>query len=410
MDARRPDDAPEPSDVPGDRSPGTGPTGARAPRRHVVVVGALALTGAVAAAVAWWLTGDHELDRGDAASGRVRDAESFGARGDGTTDDTAALQRALDALADGTTLRLAEGRTYVHSDVLLVRRPGVTVRGAATLLATQESRSSLTLAADRVTLREVTLRIASMTRRWDAFEQQRLRLDGHSGIQVLDVTVDGSAAAGVYVGGGSSSFRLSHLRVSDTRADGIHLTQGARSGRVESPEISASGDDGIAVVSYEQDGDPCRDIVVQSPVVRSTTGGRGLSVVGGRDVSYLDVDVSSTAAAAVYVSVEGAPYDTSAVQGVTVRGGTIRGANQDHSIDHGAVLVYAGRDDLDISDVTISDLEVSDTRASASRDIGLLASEPDQLRRVRVHDVRVWAARGPWWGSTTATRTCGSTA
>ncbi|RYZ15439.1 MAG: hypothetical protein EOO70_06815 [Myxococcaceae bacterium] len=48
--------------------------------------------------------------------------QSFGAVGDGSTDDTAALQRALDALRPGQTLDIAAGKVYRHSDILTVER------------------------------------------------------------------------------------------------------------------------------------------------------------------------------------------------------------------------------------------------------------------------------------------------
>jgi hypothetical protein len=334
---------------------------------------ALVLLGALVAVFVHGRSGgDTDRTADPSPSGQTVSLLDAGAVGDGTTDDTAAVQAAFDAAVPGETVLVPKGKTFAISNVLTLSSPRVTVSGGGTLLATDEERSSLTLAADGVTLQDVTLTMAGTTRRWDAYEQQRLRLDGHTGITVRDVTVDGSAAAGVYVGGGTSDFLLDGLHVSDTRADGVHITQGAHDGKVVSPDVQSVGDDGVAVVSYRPDGDPCARIEITSPVVDGSSGGRGISVVGGSEITYSDIDVSHTYAAGVYVAAEGS-YDSAGASGVTVTGGTVADANEGTDIDHGAVLVYDGAEGQDVSDVTIADLKISDTRASASRWIGLVA-------------------------------------
>lgn len=72
--------------------------------------------------------------RENIGANQVLDARDFGAVGDGTTDDTAALQAALDAAAGGGTLRLPGG-TYSIKDCLFVRsgteligEPGTVIR------------------------------------------------------------------------------------------------------------------------------------------------------------------------------------------------------------------------------------------------------------------------------------------
>jgi len=296
---------------------------------------------------------------------------SYGAVGDGRTDDTEALQRALDTVPVGTDLVLPAGRTFVHSDVLRIRRAGTVLSGSGTLLASVESRSSLWIEADNVTVDGPTLTITGTSRRWDAWEQMRLRVKGVQGTVLRQVTVDGSAAAGIYVGNGASRFLLDRVTVKNTRADGIHLTGGAHTGQLVSPTVINSGDDGVAVVSYRQDGSPSHHITVSSPRVLGTNWGRGLTVVGGEDITFTDVHVERSSAAAVYLAAEGAPWHTHAPRRVRVTGGTLVDSNHNRGVDHGALLVLAGTDHRP-EDLVVSGLRISGTRSTATRSVGII--------------------------------------
>ncbi len=290
-------------------------------------------------------------------------------------DDTAALQRMLDQLSPGDTLVLPNA-TYRHRDVLVVRVPGTRIVGpGATLLATREDRSAFRIDADDVAVEGLVLAVESTTRRWDALAQHKVLLSGHRGIALRDVTVTGSAASGIFVDG-AEDFLLERTTVTDTRADGIHLTAGAHDGRVVDAVTRGTGDDGIAVVSYEGT-PPCRRIEITSPEVRANTHGRGLSVVGGEDISFRDVLVEDSAAAAVYVAVEGAPFDTLTTRAVTVQGGRLVRSNTDPSIDHGAVLIFSARRGHAVERVLIEGLTIMGTRDGASRQVGLLTAGGD---------------------------------
>lgn len=296
---------------------------------------------------------------------------AFGAVGDGRTDDTKALQRAFDQAPAGALLQLPAGKVYLHSDVLHLRTRGLHLTGPGELRATREQRSSVWIEADDITIDGgLRLTMTGTTRRWDAWEQMRVRIKPVRGTVLRQIDVDGAAAAGIYVGG-AGDFLLDRVTVSRTRADGIHLTGGAHDGQVVSPKVISSGDDGVAVVSYGQDGPPVARVSITSPSVLGTTWGRGVSVVGGTDITITDVDIERSSAAAVYVANEGAPWFSAAPHRVRVVGGELRQSNTDPRVDHGAVVVLAGaraRPD----DVVISDLDIRHTRTSARRSVGVI--------------------------------------
>ena len=156
---------------------------------------------------------------------------SFGAVGDGRTDDSVAIQRALDGLVPGSTLVFPAGQVFAHSAVLRVRVAGVRITGGGTLLATNEQSSAVFIDASDVTLDHLSLATQATTKRWAEFEKMGLRVYRTSGVTVSDVTIDGSGSAGLYVGR-SSGFTIARVTVRNTRSDGIHMSEGSRDGTV----------------------------------------------------------------------------------------------------------------------------------------------------------------------------------
>jgi polygalacturonase len=300
----------------------------------------------------------------------TRTPMDFGAAGDGTTDDTAALQRAFDGLRSGDVLVLPAGRTFAHSSLLRLSRDGATVTGGGTLRSTNPRSSTLWVEADRVTVSGITLTSAA-TERGGTWDDTKLLVKGSTGVVVDGVTVRGSRSAGIFVDS-SSAFTLRDVVVEDTRADGIHITRGSSDGLVERATVRRSGDDGIAVVSYRADA-VTRGITIHSPRVETTVWGRGLSVVGGTGVRMSDVFVDSSDAAAVFVASE-AGWNTHPVSDVVVERGTVVNANKSATVDHGAVLVLSEGSDRAVTGVRISDLTVRDTHARASRETGVLGA------------------------------------
>lgn len=310
------------------------------------------------------------------APGREVSVLDTGAVGDGRTDDTAALQRALDEAGPGDVVVLPAGRSFAHDDVVRVRRDGVTLTGGGTLVATEAARSTLWVEADGVTVSGITLE-GGGGERGHSWDDTGLLLKGTTGVVVDGVTVRDATSAGVFVDG-SSGFTLRGVVVEDSRADGIHITGGSADGALVDPVVRRSGDDGIAVVSYRDVETPVTGITVTSPRVETTTWGRGISVVGGRDVAYTDVFVEGSDAAALYFASE-ANWSTHATSGVTVDGGELVGSNTSEEVDHGALLVYSGDAARPVSDVRVSGLTIRDTAARASREVGVLGAPSSDI-------------------------------
>lgn len=326
--------------------------------------------------------------------------ESFGAKGDGATDDTAALQAAINSATTGKTVFLSPGKTYRHTKVLKFAIPGVTVSGTGTLYATSESTSAVHLAANNITLDGPTLRMGSTLQRWVAFEQMKLRLGRFTGLTVRNVTIDGSAAAGIYVGG-SDNFLLENVTVRDTRADAIHMTGGAANGRVVHPVVSNPGDDGVAVVSYLNDGEIAHDITVDTPRVENQRWGRGLSVVGGQNVTFLNPTVIRSAGACVYIAAE-SEFNTFGVNGVQVTGGSLNHCNQQADVDaadrptptsgrvvHGAIMVYNSQPTAAVTNVAMSNVDINNTHLDGYDQVKLNNTRTGTITQQTFHAIDI---------------------
>lgn len=282
-------------------------------------------------------------------------------------DNTAWLQTRLDALPVGGTLNLGP-YTYRHNNVVFIRRDGVTINAnGAVFQATAESTSAVKIYANNVTVNGLKLTCPVTTQRWVAEEQHKLVVHG-SGHRLTDIAIDGSAGAGLFMWQ-CSNYTVTRPNIKNTRADTLHQTGGCNNGFVDHPTVQNGGDDGVAVVSYG--GEPmCHDITIESPTVIGTTWGRGISVVGGQNITYRNIDLRDTNAAGVYIACEPS-YTTLGVTTVKVLGGTITRCNTNGQVVHGGVMIYSGRSGLTISDVVIDGVTIVNTPPQAQRNMAI---------------------------------------
>lgn len=319
--------------------------------------------------------------------GSSLNVDKYGAKGDGVTDDTAAIQSAFNAAKSGQVVVFSAGKVYAHNGILRVANAGIVLSGTATLLATNEQNEVLRIDADNVTIENLKITINTTTKRWVAYEQMGLLLYQHSGDVVSHVTIDGSGAAGL-MASGASNYTIDSVTIQNTRADCLHQTGGSHNGHVISPTVQNCGDDGVAVVSYLGDGVECHDIVIDNPRFLGQTNGRGLSVVGGYNVTFNNIYVANSSAAALYFAAEPS-YQTYGDSNVLVNGGTIINANQTASVDHGAILVYNGLAGQKLSGIDIENITISNTRASASRQIGIIAAGSGGADHIKFNNITI---------------------
>ncbi len=269
--------------------------------------------------------------------GRRLSVRDFGAVGNGTHDDTAALRRALAALRPGDTLRFGPGH-FVHASRLVVAARGVQlVADGATLHATNPADQALLIQADGVVVRGFTL-TAVTDRRRDAPWESRIAIwrDGAlaaratSDVYILDnriveagpTAANSSSSAAIFVHH-ARRFTVARNLVRRSLADAIHVTGGSSQGSVIGNTVRESGDDMVAVVSYlptpnERAPTLVRDVLIADNDLAGQYWGRGISVVGGENIAIRGNRIdAATHAAGVYIARE-AVYRTHGVHRVSV--------------------------------------------------------------------------------------------
>ena len=261
----------------------------------------------------------------------------FGAIADDDRDDSAALQRAIDAAPAGGTVAFPAG-TYVQSELLRVRTAGVRLWSAddAVIHAVNPARQAIFLQGERTSLEGFTLTTTS-ERRTSSLEQSRVVLDRSAGSVVTKVHVNGSSGAGIFMYGASDYLIASNI-VENTKGDGIHNTFGSTRGRVVDNIVRSVGDDCVSVVSYIPDAVVTTDITVEGNTCLDGQA-RAFTVVGGSRIRILNNRAERSRAAGIYLASE-LSYNTYAAKQIEVIGNTIVNANWDRAVDHASIFLF----------------------------------------------------------------------
>lgn len=314
---------------------------------------------------------------------------TYGAVGDGVTDDQAALAKAFSTAPAGSTLLIPAGKIFKHSSVLSVTVAGLHISGSGTMLASNFADSAVHIQAANVTIdggMTFKFNTAGQTRQ-SAGWNTMLWLDNIPGTKLSNITVDGSPSAGVLMYG-ASFYTLTDVTVMNTLADGIHNTHGSHDGTITRPILRNVGDDGVAVVSYLGDGAETYNITVQSPKLYSQTWGRAFTVVGGHDITFSNVYSDGSNGAAILIAAESS-YNTYGVKNVKVLGGTLLNSNKSSSIAHGAILVANGQPTQTISAIDIENIIIQNTRGTAPWEAGILSGGGGGISGVQLRGITV---------------------
>ncbi|BDX34284.1 hypothetical protein TUM20985_48310 [Mycobacterium antarcticum] len=211
----------------------------------------------------------------------VVDVRAFGATGDGTTDDSRAIQAAAAATGSGCTLRFPSG-TYRFAQRWPAGTAAIVINRVADVVVEFEPGAELLIdnldpvthtgtghgllvrgPASRISLRDVNIRWAARARRslGDGIRVVGCPTPGEGApvgwsgplapvdqVSMSDCVIRASPQTGVVMHG-VSDITVDRLRVVDSRADGLHFNA-CRRARIADYDAVDTGDDGLALVTY----------------------------------------------------------------------------------------------------------------------------------------------------------------
>jgi len=184
----------------------------------------------------------------------LRAAADFGAKCDGVTDDTAALQKALNLITSHHALQLPAGTCVTSSQLNVYGKNNVAVLGAGkdrTIIeAADPFHSAFVVSnASNVLLQAFQIHSPNSTTRSTDAKSRGFYVEKSSGVTLDGVRVRQTAGAGIlfYV---VTDSRIIHSEVVNNRSDAFHVTGASRNILVRYNRAKGSGDDCFASIGY----------------------------------------------------------------------------------------------------------------------------------------------------------------
>lgn len=316
----------------------------------------------------------------------VIEVRDHGARGDGVTDDTAAIQRAIDAAAAAAprTVHLPAGVYLISSQ--LVYRSGVTIDGdgaGATVIRNTTTRADTRftpmLAPAGPTTRDVVVQQLTFDQRGDHYDRNGdstdawlMSVSATANVTVQDTEFRNVRTMAIWADSFPSAPTVGHraLRnhVLSAGGDGFSYFGAFTDFLVQGNLVEHTEDDAIAVQSTSaasSGGQVTRgliaDNVVRDSDTRTTYGStpRGVVVWGGTRVDVVRNTISNTFASGVLVSAGGGVPS----RYVTVTGNTVTGAGRNNTTSGlGTAVPAYGVFVLSSHDVSVRDNAVNRSR------------------------------------------------
>jgi hypothetical protein len=275
---------------------------------------------------------------------------SFGAIGDGVTNNAGAIQNAFNYAASHKCTALIPAGTFAYRGTLTANGIAVTGTGAGSILKAQDTNNeALTLTGNGGSVSNLVM-LGTGGKRNVTYQSGMIWVNRATNFTIQNVLINGGSCVGIFDAGGQAGL-IQNNTVENTLADSITNTNGAANILVKANRVVNSGDDGISNNSYLSDPVTVHGITVQGNTIMHNKWGRGLEVSGGTNITFKSNYVDNLDGYAdMYIASEG-EWRTQNVATIMVTGNTF----VDGGPNQGSAIVYNSEaGSTTISGVTIS--------------------------------------------------------
>jgi hypothetical protein len=294
-------------------------------------------------------------------------AANYGVKCDGVTDDTLALQSALNALSAYKALQLPTG-TCVVSNILRVQsKTNVAVVGmgtANTIIKTTNPAytSFVVYAGTAVILQDFQIYGPNTIARGSDANTRGVYVERSTSVKVVRVKVNNVAGAGIvfYICNDSS---IENSEVYHSWADAFHITGGSKNILVQNNTTTLAGDDCFASIGYGAAYNYNIQFLNNScyrntPVDGGASGGgSGVAFEGTIGGKAYGNYIFRSAVAGIRVA-SASSYSTGIDSQIDIQNNTLVNVRTRTEVDHAAIMIYSSYDTID--NVNISNNQVID--------------------------------------------------
>ena len=271
--------------------------------------------------------------------GAAVNVKDFGAVGDGVTDDTAAIQAAIDTGADAVYI---PNGIFAHSGIITIT--GARLFGEGTLLSTDSSTPpshAIVLTGTGPSIIGLTIDSTWSGGRQTVNNAAAILVSSASDFLVSDCKVNKSAQSGIFITS-SSVGRAANNLVENTLADGIHNTDGSNNISIVGNVINNSGDDSIAVVGYAAQSTQVSTFTITGNV-SNFSNARGIAAIGAANVTISGNTVFAADKGGIRAAAESF-YNTYPCTNILITGNSIIDPNTSSGTIIGGISVsgYSG--------------------------------------------------------------------